>query len=493
MGEEVSTTPSFLELQSRLGALDGHGLGELTSGTIVVIPSISFPPSELRKIVGIERYEERLLCLLLLLAEPGLEMVYVTSAPIDPAVIGYYLSFLDDPEGARKRLTLVDLDDPEPRALSDKLVEDHAALDRIRAAIRDPERAYVLPFNVTEREREIAEALGVPVFGPLPELVVWGSKSGGRQLARSVGVPVLEGSEDLFSVRDLDRAIQRLRARRPEVEAVVIKLNNGFSGQGNAIVGFDHLESSVDLSPTTFCAAEESWPSYAGKVETEGAIVEEIVKDPRMVSPSVQVRIAPDATIEMVSTHDQILGGPDNQVYVGCRFPARAEYRAAITAHARAIAQGLADRDVIGSFGMDFVVVPDGSGHDVYLSEINLRLGGTTHPFLMAKLVTGGIYDQDRGELVVDGRPLSYIGTDNLKSEAYVGRRPAWALEVLQDAGVAYDPTSKTGATLHLLGPRALREARHPVSGPQPRRRRRPLRRGRGGPRLSRASLPVAD
>lgn len=449
MARKVSTTPSFIELQARLSALGGHGLGELASGTVIVVPSISFPSSELRKIVGIERYEERLLCLLLMLAQPGLEFVYVTSAPIDPAVIDYYLSFLDDPESARKRLGLIDLGDPEPRALSDKLVENHAALNRIRAAVRDPERAYVLPFNVTDHERAIAEALGVPVFGPLPELVVWGSKSGGRQLARAVGVPVLEGSEDLFSGRDLERAIRRLRARRPDAEAAVIKLNNGFSGQGNAIVDLNRVESPIEASPTTFCASEESWPSYLGKVEAEGAIVEELVKDAAMLSPSVQVRIAPDATIEIASTHDQILGGPDNQVYVGCRFPARAEYRAAITEHARAIARGLADRDVVGSFGMDFVVLPD---DQVFLSEINLRLGGTTHPFLMAKLVTGGTYDQERGELVVDGRPFSYIGTDNLKSDAYKGRGPGWAVEVLRAAGVAYDPDSKTGATLHLLG-----------------------------------------
>ncbi|MDQ3962691.1 MAG: peptide ligase PGM1-related protein [Actinomycetota bacterium] len=451
MEPTIARTP-FDVLQRRLRALGSGGIADLATGTIVVLPSISFPTTELRKIVGIERYEERLLCLTLFLEHPEVDMVYATSAPISEVVVDYYLSFLPDPKGARARLTLVDIDDEEPRALTEKLLGAPDALDRVRGAIVDPQKAYILPFNVTPLEREIAEILGVPLFGPLPELVAWGSKSGGRQLARDAGVPVLPGSEDLYSLRDVERALQRLRSQRPSAEQIVIKLNNGFSGQGNAIVDLATLRPRLDRSPTTFCAAEESWPSFLGKIEADGAILEEVVRDPAMVSPSVQVRIAPNGSYEIVSTHDQILGGPDNQVYLGCRFPARPEYRDAIVAHARSIAEELSERDVIGSFGMDFIVVPIDGSHDIFLSEINLRLGGTTHPFLMAKGVTNGMYDEKRGELLVHGRPTTYIATDNLKSEAYKQMSPADAIATLTDAGLDFDPSRGAGAVLHLLG-----------------------------------------
>jgi hypothetical protein len=52
-------------------------------------------------------------------------------------------------------------------------------------------------------------------------------------------------------------------------------------------------------------------------------------------------------------------------------------------------------------------------------------MGGTTHPFWMARLVTGGTYDPTTGELVAGGRPKSYVASDNLKSAALVGRTPA--------------------------------------------------------------------
>lgn len=447
-----ATAVSFEDLQTRLASFGGRGLLDLTVGTIVVLPSITFPASELRKIVGIERYEERLLCFLLLLQAPELRMVYVTSARIDPVVVDYYLSFLDDPAGARARVEFVHLGDEEPRALTEKLGEHPEALDAIRDAIEDPTSSCILPFNVTEREREVAEALGVPVWGPAPELAFWGTKSGARQLALDAGVPVLEGAEDLFSVLDIERAIQRLQRRKPDARTVVIKLNNGFSGQGNAILRMDDLRSPLDRSKTTFCASEESWPSFASKIEAEGAIVEEAIRAEAMVSPSVQASIAADGSVEILSTHDQILGGPDDQVYLGCRFPADVAYRADITVFARRIAAALSERGVIGAFGIDFIVVPDGRSHDVHLSEINLRLGGTTHPFLMARLVTGGRYDEDRGELIAGDKPVAYIATDNLKSQAYVGIEPARIVDALTSSGLAYDPEVGAGATLHLLG-----------------------------------------
>ncbi len=120
----------------------------------------------------------------------------------------------------------------------------------------------------------------------------------------------------------------------------------------------------------------------------------------------------------------------------------------------------LAERGVIGSFGIDFLVVPatrsggrSGPGGGVYLSEINLRMGGTTHPYWMARLATGATFDTDSGELVTaDGRPVRYVATDNLKSDAYVGLLPESLIAALRDEGLAFDPVTKTGVLLHLLG-----------------------------------------
>ena len=445
-------TQALDALRAKLDQFGSAALTELRAATIVVLPSITFPSSALRKIIGIERYEERLLCFALLLREPTLEIVYPTSMPIDPAIVDYYLSFLDDPDSARRRLHQVSLGDPAPRALSAKLLERPEALAQIKAAVRDPDRALILPFNVTALEAEIEMKLEIPMLGPHPDLISFGTKSGARAIADAAVVPILDGDGDLQSLEDVAKALHELRVESPPGAAAVIKLNNGFSGQGNAIVDLHSLSDPLDQSPTVFCASEESWPSYAQKIEEEGAIVERLLRGPGVVSPSVQVRITPDGTSRIISTHDQILGGPDDQVYLGCRFPAATAYRTEISAHALAIARELSARGVIGWFGMDFVIAPGNGDRDIFLSEINLRLGGTTHPFVMAQLVTGGTYDQTSGRLIVDGAECSYVATDNLKSPNYLGMSPQRAIAAVRDARLAYDSSTRSGVLLHLLG-----------------------------------------
>lgn len=444
--------PTFEERQSTLVKLLGSGGPmDMTDGTMIVVPSLTFPAEELRKITGVVYYEERLLFLLLLLQHPGLRIVFATSMRVEEAIVDYYLRFVDPSVEPGHRLYLVALWNQEARALTEKLLEHGEALERLEQ-LGSGERTCLVTFNVTVKEQELAEALGVPLYGSHPDLIHLGSKSGSRQVARAAGVPVLEGSEDLRSVQDLAAALERLHELRPDAVAAVLKLNQGFSGQGNAIVELGTLQHPLEHSGTVFCAGEETWSSYRRKVAAEGAIVEELVRAEGVMSPSVQMRIAPDASLEVISTHDQILGGPDQQVYLGCRFPADSSYRTQITDMARAVGKELAHAGVVGSFGVDFIVIPDRDGDRIYLAEINLRLGGTTHPFLMAQLVTRGIYDESTGELVADGRPKVYLATDNLKSERFVGLESEQVIAALDRAGVGFDPGTRTGVTLHLLG-----------------------------------------
>ena len=442
-------TSDFDALQASLIRRLTRTTPEAGAAAIVVCPSITFPTAELRKITGIQFYEERLLFLTLLLADPALEMLFPTSVSIDDVIVDYYLRWLPDPQGARTRLHLFAVEDPRPRPLVEKLLERPELLAAMRRRLAAPEASFILPFNVTPAEARLAEELGVGIYGTHPDLVWLGSKSGARTVAAEAGVAVFEGSGDLWSLDDIAAAVQRLRDRRPEATAVVAKLNNGFSGQGNVILEIDGIRSRLDASPAVFCAAEESWATYGPKVATDGAIVEELARGPGIVSPSVQIRILPGERVEVVSTHDQILGGPDDQVYLGCRFPAHDAYRQTIQREGLKVAAVLARRGVLGSFGIDFVVVPD---RGVFLSEINLRLGGTTHPFLMARYVTGGAYDERTGQLLVDGIPRVYKASDNIKAEHLKGLRAGDVIAAVDDAGLAYDREKGSGATLHLLG-----------------------------------------
>ena len=90
-------------------------------------------------------------------------------------------------------------------------------------------------FNSTKLERTLAVLLGIPLNGVDPGLVPLGTKSGSRKVFREAGVPLPEGFEDLRSGDDVVEALDELQERRPGLRRAVIKLDESFSGEGNAV------------------------------------------------------------------------------------------------------------------------------------------------------------------------------------------------------------------------------------------------------------------
>ncbi len=453
------TNIPFGERQSRLSIF------EPDEGTLVVLPSLSLPQDELRRITGPLSYEERLLFLLLTLRKPNVEVVYLTSTPVDSAVVDYYLSFLDDPDEARTRLQMISLDDPDTHPLTEALLRRPDVIARIRAAIgghREGDTAsgteddgngggsgraaWMVPFVVSEYEERLAGVLSLPVYGPATSLAHLGSKSGGRTIGGEAGVPLVRGFGDLRSLIEVEHAA---RALGP-TSKLMVKLNNSYSGLGNAIVTKD--DRPLSSCPTSFSASDESWTTFAEKVAERGAVIEEFIEDRPLYSPSALARITPGGSYDVVATHEQILGGPNGDVYQGCTFPARQEYRAELGAHAERIARILAGRGVVGLFGIDFFAVKTDGGYRTLMCEINLRIGGTTHPFGAAILTTGASYDPETGMLVHAGRPKHYVATDNCASPALRGRTPGEVVKLVNDGGLGFDRESRTGNVLHMLG-----------------------------------------
>ena len=92
---------------------------------ILIIPSLSIDQHELQKIEGCEHYEERLLFSLMRLRNPRTRLIYVTSMPLHPSIIDYYLQLLPGIpfSHARNRLLLLSTYDSSLKPLSQKIVE----------------------------------------------------------------------------------------------------------------------------------------------------------------------------------------------------------------------------------------------------------------------------------------------------------------------------------------------------------------------------------
>src|SRR4029453_13152800 len=92
--------------------------------TSVIVPSMTLDQRELRKLTGASFYEERLLFLLIRLRNPRAHVVYVTSQPVHPLILEYYLNLLTGipASHARSRLTMLCAHDSSPRSLTEKIL-----------------------------------------------------------------------------------------------------------------------------------------------------------------------------------------------------------------------------------------------------------------------------------------------------------------------------------------------------------------------------------
>jgi hypothetical protein len=430
--------------------------------TIVVVPSMSIDAIGSGAVM--QAYEERFLFLLLLLRQPRARLIYVTSQTILPSIIDYYLDLLPGviPSHARQRLFLIAPLDGSVCPLSDKLLARPRLIERIRSLIMDADRAHLVPFNTTNREKELALRLGIPMYGADPKFFPLGTKSGCRKIFMEENVPHPLGHENIGSEEDLIDAIVQMRARKPSIKQVLVKLNEGVSGEGNAIIDLTGLPAPGNskeramleerLRAMQFELEGVTYESYMKKLQERKAVVEERIMGEEFRSPSVQLRITPLGAVELLSTHDQLLGGPSGQRYLGCVFPAATGYAALITQEAAKVGRRLAKEGVIGRFALDFVVVRTNGKWDPYAIEINLRKGGTTHPFLTLQFLTDGKYDPDTAIFrAPNGQQKFFVASDHVESPMYRTLTPDDLFDIVVRHNLHFDQTRQTGVVFHMM------------------------------------------
>jgi len=433
--------------------------------TIIVVPSMSIDAISSGAVM--QAYEERFLFLLLLLRQPRARLIYVTSQTILPSIIDYYLGLLPGviPSHARQRLFLISPLDLSVRALSDKLLERPRLMERIRSLIMDPDRAHLVPFNTTNREKELALQLGIPMYGADPKFFPLGTKSGCRTIFMEENVPHPLGVENLGSKEDLIEAIVQMRARKPAIKQVLAKLNEGVSGEGNAVIDLGGLPVAGGADPgreramleerlraMQFELARVTYDSYMKKLQERRGVVEERIIGKEIRSPSVQLRVTPLGVVELLSTHDQLLGGPSGQSYLGCVFPADPGYAALITREAAKVGRRLANEGVIGRFALDFVVVRSNGKWEPYAIEINLRKGGTTHPFLTLQFLTDGAYNPETGIFTApNGQQKFFVASDHVQSPSYRTLTPDDLFDIVVRHDLHFDQTRQTGVVFHMM------------------------------------------
>ena len=460
----------FDQLQTRLVTLWQH-IGRSDPGsqqiehanTVLVIPSLTV---ELKfDIASQQAYEERMLFMLFLLQQPNIRLIYLSSLPVAESIINYYLDVMPrvSVSNARKRLYMLSPGDASDLPLIRKILDRKKLIEHIRSMVPDPDKAHIVPFLTTDLERDLSVQLGIPMYAADPQYVAFGTKTGCREIFSEEGVPHPLGAQDLHSLEDLVRAVSEIRKQKPGLSRMIVKQNNGVSGYGNAALDLEGLDAAGGkqeklfiqerLRTMKFEMESLTYDSYISDFEKYGGIVEELVAGDEILSPSAQLRITPLGEVQQLSTHDQMLGGPTGQTFLGARFPANAEYGAHIMAEAMKIGRRLAREGIVGRFAVDFIIVRTGTGGwEPFAIEINLRKGGTTHPFLTLQYLTDGTYDSEQCVFrTKHGREKYYIATDNVKSPDYKVFTPEDLFDIISQSRLHFDHTTQTGIVLHMI------------------------------------------
>ena len=188
----------------------------------------------------------------------------------------------------------------------------------------------MLPFSTTLYEAELGSRLGIPVYGPDPSLSFLGTKIGSRQTFAEAGVPFPAGREGIRTLADVVEALGEMKADNPGLRSAVVKLDDSAGGMGNAVVHVEDADSPGDLRKRVEALRPDdqaiSGEEFLADLDSRGGIVEERIEGEAFQSPSVQLRASPLKDVEILSTHDQILGGATGQEFLGCRFPAHRDY-----------------------------------------------------------------------------------------------------------------------------------------------------------------------
>ncbi|MFA5504358.1 MAG: hypothetical protein WC314_09975 [Vulcanimicrobiota bacterium] len=462
---------SLDELQNQLQQWDRPAdKGQRVAHTVLAVPSLSLPFFGIQSIEQMLHYEERIFYLFHILRNPLNRLIVVTSSPVTETLVSYLLHLLPGvPHShARRRLELLHVQDNSSKPLAQKILDRPALMTRLRRLLSQSPRATISCYNVTQLEEELAVALQVPLHGPRAEHLRLTSNSGSRQLFQALGMTHPRGTKDVQYIGDVARALIDLAREQPGLSKACVKHNFSISGYGNAIVDLAPLQERLqkveevdnllhhwvmDNLPawTDLVHERQTWDSYLERLGLEGGAVEEFVEgDPC----SVQVRIDLDGSVDVIGTHEELMGGENSQVYLGCRFPASHRLARSLGEQGRKLGEWMAEQGVVGRFTANFLATPKGgeSVDRLYAVDVHLRKGNTTLPLRTLQLLSGGKYQAEEGRFTDDrGQELCYLSSDHFGAGHFKGMMPRDLLEIITCSSHHYSSTTHTGAVFHML------------------------------------------
>lgn len=429
---------------------------------LLLVPSTNASPSTLASIAGLDSWPERHLIELRHLQHPEHRMVVVTPVAINDACLDAVLQLLPaaPPHWWRQRLQCINLNDHSPISLTNKLLARPRLLEFLAALLRPG--SVLACYAVSDEELILAQRLGLALEGTPAELAELGSKAGSAEVFKATGLPHPCTTPLCHSIEALIDAIDELALRHNVIDRLMVKLNRMAGGRGNAPLALALGPWRQQRASTRRSQLQQALeqlamplPHWEAELQRNGVIAQELICAPTgaLSSPSVQLWITPSGESNILSTHEQCLGGPHGQSFQGCCFPARHGYSQEAIAMAERLGAYLAQLGCRGPVLLDLLARREPQGWRLWAIEINLRKGGTTHPFQLAATATGSVFDHSSGLLrTVDGDAVFYEASDELQQEHWRGLLPEQMVDAMVKQQLYFNSATRRGCIPMRLG-----------------------------------------
>ncbi|XP_041965488.1 IQ motif-containing protein H [Alosa sapidissima] len=262
--------------------------------TIIHIPSLGYTQEQRFSLWGLfnimQNSQMGRLCDVL---DENVEVIYVAPKPLGEDLSHYYTRLLSlhravqlgNPDAPKdpcaNRVTFVT---PEAwqyfpthnMCLSTILWHSPRTLRRIRNLVQG-RQAYIVGWVPHPDDLLVAEELDLPILGSEPAVAqLYGTKSGGRRVFTSAGVPVPPGQRDIYTLQQLHETLAHLITDHLEVQRWLFKMDGELGGRGTASCDVCHLGSLEWAQQQRARHKPQHWDTEWAKEEVLNKFLEEV-------------------------------------------------------------------------------------------------------------------------------------------------------------------------------------------------------------------------
>jgi len=465
---------------------------------IIHLPSLSASERQRRTIPNLDARQNSEMPRLFDVREPSVDVLYVAPFPLNDDVAHYFAKVLEigGVEEPQKRYKVVVPENyhrfPPHFSLTLLLLYSPRALRRIANFCRG-KPAYIVPNVVGPEELRLAMALGIPLLAPEPRVAaVFGSKSGAKRIFHAAQVNVAPGAHDLYDEEDLLGALAQLISVHLDVPRWMFKLDDEFGGRGHAHVDTKSLPCYQQLLKEHDAAPDEweeeatqahvhqrlvaellevlpqravinmrwlwrTWADYVVAFKRAGGVIEASPLEIRS-SPSANLLVEPDGTVNLTSVHEQIFSSA--YTFVGAALPQTAVPFPALREAALAVGKACYQRNIIGHVGVDFVSFLDHDGVlRVWAVDLNVRMTHSALTFGFFHFLVRGHFDPhtglyhaaQAGDCAASDTQRSYVMNELLFHPQLFCIRHSVFFNLCRLKGVSFDLQERTGTVFNLV------------------------------------------